>query len=157
MFFAADASSTSSTQLSSGDTALLQVAWAADHPTGNAQPTSGRRRRDGPWPELVRRDNRMLLAHAQTLAQARSCLAALADNATSLEASSGYEQTLMALDQMHDDQVPTLDTERLASDRSVLTASATSAIKELVSHGVDPLQQELLLAMLQDARALDVA
>lgn len=98
----------------------------------------------------------MLLAHAQTLTQVRSCLAALADNATTLEASSGYEQTLMALDQIHNDRVPALDTECVASDRSVLTAVATSAIKALVDHGVDLLQQELLLAMLEDACALDV-
>lgn len=99
----------------------------------------------------------MLLAHAQTLAQARSCLAALADNAATLEASSGYEQTLMALDQIHDDQAPALDSDGMTSDRAALTMVATSAVKHLVDHGVDPLQLELLLAMLQDACALDMA
>lgn len=99
----------------------------------------------------------MLLAQAQTLTQARSCVAALADNAATLEASSGYEQTLMALDQIHDDQVPALDTDGMTSDRTALTTIATSAVKQLVDHGVDPLRLELLLAMLQDACALDMA
>lgn len=157
MFFAADASSASSMKVSPGDTAVLQGLWAADRPQATPNPrapgdvTADRGR------ELLRRDNLMLLTHAHTLTQARSCLAALADNATTLEASSGYEQTLIALDRIHDDQVPALDAERLTSDRAVLTAVATSALKELVNHGVDPLQQELLLAMLQDACALDMA
>lgn len=98
----------------------------------------------------------MLLAHAHTLTQARSYLAALADNATTLEASSGYEQTLIELDRLHADDVPALATEGLTTDPAILTAVAMSAIKELIVYGVDPLQHELVLAMLQDACALDV-
>ncbi|KRA30960.1 MULTISPECIES: hypothetical protein [unclassified Nocardioides] len=99
----------------------------------------------------------MLLAHEVTLAQARSYLAALADNAATLDASSAYEHTLIELDQIYRDEVPALDAEGLTTDRAILAADATSAIKELIDHGLDPLQHELLLAMLQDAATLDAS
>jgi hypothetical protein len=43
----------------------------------------------------------MLLAHALTLAEARSNLAALADRALTFDASVGYERVLLHLDDLH--------------------------------------------------------
>ena len=97
----------------------------------------------------------MLPAHAVTLAEARSHVAALADHAETTEASSAYEHVLLQLDWIHEDDVPALDTSGLTDDRDILLVVAASAIEELVSHGVDVLQIELVLAMLDDARALD--
>jgi hypothetical protein len=97
----------------------------------------------------------MLLAHAVTLTEARSYIAALADHARTVEASSAYERALLELDGIHGDDVPALDTYGLTDDRDILTAVATSAIEQLAASDVDALQIELLLAALDDARALD--
>jgi hypothetical protein len=93
--------------------------------------------------------------HARALARARSLLAALADRAESVEASSAYERVLLELDRIHGDESPALDTEGLTDDRGALLAGASSAIEELADYGADALDIELLLAKLQDARALD--
>ena len=97
----------------------------------------------------------MLYAHATTLTDARSSLAALADQGASTEASSAYEHALLELDWLHGDDVPTLDTGGLSSDRDRLSAAATTAIEKLADYGVDPIGIELVLAALDDARALD--
>jgi hypothetical protein len=97
----------------------------------------------------------MLLAHAVALAEARTYLAALADLAVSVDASLAYEQTLLYIDSIHGDDVPALDTTGLIEDRTALYVVAESALEELVDHGVDPLQVELALAMLDEARGLD--
>lgn len=97
----------------------------------------------------------MLLPHAQTLAQARSYLAALADQASTVDASSAYERVLIDLDRIHEDECPAADTEGLTEDRAVLLAVATSALEELDQYGIDPLTIELIIAMLDDAYALD--
>ncbi len=55
----------------------------------------------------------MLFPHAQTLAQARSYLAALADQASTIDASSAYERVLIELDRIHEDECPAADTEGL--------------------------------------------
>ena len=98
----------------------------------------------------------MLLPHAQTLAQARSYVAALADRALSIDASSAYERVLLELDRVHDDECPALDTDDLTDDRDILFAVAGNAIEELEDFGVDALSVELILAMLVDARDLDI-
>jgi hypothetical protein len=98
----------------------------------------------------------MLLPHAQTLAQARSYVAALADCAVTIEASSAYERVLLELDRVHGDDCPALDTDALTDDRDILFAVAGSAIEELEHFGVDALSVELILAMLVDARDLDI-
>ena len=99
----------------------------------------------------------MLYAHATTLADARSRLAALADQAASTEASSAYERALLELDWLHGDDVPALDTANLISDRDRLHVAAVTTIERLADYGVDPLGIELVLAALHDARALDEA
>jgi len=98
----------------------------------------------------------MLLAHAVTLAEARSYVAALADLTRNFDASVEYERILLQLDWIHGDEFPGLDTTGLTDDRDVLYAVAESAIEELADHGVDALQVELVLDMLAAARAKDV-
>lgn len=98
----------------------------------------------------------MLLAHAVTLAEARSYVAALADLARTFDASVEYERVLLQLDWIHGDEFPGLDTTGLTDDRDVLYAVAESAIEEPADHGVDALQFELVLDMLDAARAKDV-
>lgn len=96
----------------------------------------------------------MLLAHAVTLAEARSYVVALADNARTFDASVEYEHVLLDLDAIHGGVVPpTADVP--IDKRDVLFAVAEAAIEELVDHGIDGLQVELVLARLGDARALD--
>lgn len=99
----------------------------------------------------------MRLTHAVALAEARTYLAALANTASTPDACSGYEEALNYLDAIHGDDVPALDNHGLTDDRAVLRAVAESAIDELTGHGVDTLQVELVLAMLERANALDVA
>jgi hypothetical protein len=97
----------------------------------------------------------MLLAHAVTLTQARSDIAALADRARTTEASSRYEHVLLQLDLIHGDDAPATDTSGLTDERVFLLASARSCIEELVTYGVDALQIEVALAMLDDAQSGD--
>lgn len=96
----------------------------------------------------------MLLSHAVTLAEARSYLAALADNARTFDAAVEYEHALIELESIHGGQVPPT-VEVLTYNRDVLYAVAETAIEELVDHGADALQVELILARLADARELD--
>lgn len=96
----------------------------------------------------------MRLAHAVTLAEARSYVAALADNARTFDASVGYEHVLLELDSIHRGKVPPT-TQVLTDERDVLYRVAEAAIEELLDHGVDGLRVELLLAGLGDARELD--
>lgn len=100
----------------------------------------------------------MLLSHAVLLAEARSYLAALADHATSFDASLEYERTLLQLDWLHRDvnagAVPPI-TVVPAKDPEVLYAVASTAIENLQRHGIDPLELEICLAMLQAAHDLD--
>ena len=96
----------------------------------------------------------MIHAHALTLVLARSCLAALADQATRFEATLAYDEVLLDLDAAHGDYTPAL--ERIeATDREALYRRASDAIKSIVEFGVDPLTVELLLADLEQARGLD--
>lgn len=97
----------------------------------------------------------MLIAHALTLTDARSHVAALADRARTPEAASAYEHVLIELDWMHEDDVPALDTAGLPRDRGMLLAVATASIEALVSYGLDALRIELVLAALDDAWALN--
>lgn len=97
----------------------------------------------------------MLLSHAIALAEARSYVAALADTARTFDGSLEYERVLLQLDWIHGDDVPGLDTTDLTEDREVLFALAEPAIEELIGFGSDPLQVELVLAMLTAAQELD--
>ena len=98
----------------------------------------------------------MLLTHSALLSAARSYIAALADNARTVEASCAYDLALIELDWIHGDDAPALDAASPSVDREVLMACATSAVERLTTYGVDPLHTELLLASLEDARTLDM-
>lgn len=87
----------------------------------------------------------MHLQHAHTLAQARTCLAALADEATNDDAASAYEHLLIDLDRIHCDETPDVYLDALTQDRAIQFDIATAAIEELKVHGVDPLDVELIL------------
>lgn len=97
----------------------------------------------------------MLLPHAHTLAQARTYLAALADEASNDYASSGYENVLIELDRIHRDESPDVYLETVTQDRDIQYDTAVAAIEALKGHGVDPLSVELLLWRLEDAYTQD--
>jgi hypothetical protein len=94
----------------------------------------------------------MQLAHAITLAEARSYLAALADTAQTVEGSIAYERVLLQLDLVHGDQAPAYEELPHSLTADLLYRLAVKAIRDLVRHGVDALQVELVLAALLDAR-----
>lgn len=98
----------------------------------------------------------MLLPHAQTIAQARSYVAALADRALTIDGSSAYERVLLELDRAHGDDCPALDADDLSDDRDILLTVASNAVEELEGYGVDALSVELILAMLVNAHDLDI-
>ncbi|PKH41995.1 hypothetical protein SAMN05192575_109168 [Nocardioides alpinus] len=98
----------------------------------------------------------MLLAHYVLLSEARSYVAALANNTTTPEACSAYDLALIELDLVHGDDAFALDATEHAVGRDVLMALAISAVERLTTYGVDALHSELLLASLEDARALDM-
>lgn len=99
----------------------------------------------------------MLLAHAVTLAEARSYLAALADIARTVEGSIAYDRVLLQLDLVHHDQSPAHTDLPRTLPAHLLYRCAVKAIEDLKRHGVDALQIELVLAELMDARATDTA
>lgn len=96
----------------------------------------------------------MLLSHAVLYAEARSYLAALADDASSFDAALEYERVLLQLDWLHGGQVPPL-TVVPAGDKAILYDVAAAAIRNLEAHPVDTMQLELCLAMLEAARTAD--
>lgn len=98
----------------------------------------------------------MLLTHTFVLSQARAHIAALADQARSLEAASAYERVLIDLDRIHGDQSPDFEPIGTQLDPQFLMTMASAAIEELATFGVDPLHIELLLADLDDARAIEI-
>lgn len=97
----------------------------------------------------------MLLAHAVALAEARSYLAALADQALTFDASVEYERVLLQLDVLHGDYIPGISPVP-AYSLDVLFDVAYAAIEELKEHGVDLLSVELLLDMLETAWSKDL-
>lgn len=97
----------------------------------------------------------MLLAHALTLAEARSYLAALADRALTFDASAQYDRVLLELDDLLGEALP--GASRVpACSRDLVFDVAYGAIEELASHGVDLLSVELLLDMLETAGSADL-
>lgn len=98
----------------------------------------------------------MILAHAITLAESRSYLAALARHARTFEGSLEYGRVLLQLDWTYDDNVPALEVLPLA-DLNLLFYLAQSSLESLTSFGADPLRIELLLDMLRAARERDNA
>ena len=96
----------------------------------------------------------MLFAHAVTLGQVRSYVAALADAALTTDASIEYDRVLLQIDFIHGEYVPGISPVPV-TDRDVLFDIAESAIEDLAGHGIDLLTVELVLDMLWAARELD--
>jgi len=100
----------------------------------------------------------MLLSHAVLLAESRSYLAALADNAATFDSGMEYERILLQLDWLHrglsNGAVPPI-TLVPSTDPSTLYAIAVAALSSLASHGVDQLELEICLAMLEAAHEQD--
>lgn len=96
----------------------------------------------------------MLLAHATVIAEARSCIAALADTATTVLGSVAYDRALIYLDFVHGDQVPAL-TDVPVGAPPTLYRLAQQSVSDLGTYGLDPLHIELTHAYLADAWALD--
>jgi len=95
----------------------------------------------------------MLLNHARALAEARSCLAALADAATAFDQSVAYERLLLCLDWLYGDNTPACES-MPGVGRTDLLLRAESAIERLIELGTDALSIELLLIDLEDASLL---
>lgn len=85
----------------------------------------------------------MTLAYAIALAEARSCLAALADTATDLDESVHFEHLLLALDALHYDG-PALYA--VAGDRGALLERLDVAVDRMLALGGDVLSLERLAA-----------
>lgn len=95
----------------------------------------------------------MLLAHAYVLAEARSCLATLADSARPFEQSVAFDRLLLRLDWLHGDDTPACEP-MPGVGRDELQRRAETAIEQLVEFGIDSLSIELLLADLEDVSIL---
>lgn len=96
----------------------------------------------------------MLLTHAIAIAEARSYIAALDDNARTVRGSVGYDQALIYLDASLGDDLPATIEIRI-EDPEVLHRLAVQAVTDLATHGLDPLHIELALAYIADARDTD--
>jgi hypothetical protein len=96
----------------------------------------------------------MLLKHAIELAEARSYVIALADNALTFDGTMEYERVLLELDELHGGVFP--PTTRVpTSDPAVLYRVAYHAIAGLKTYDLDDFGLELCLAMLIAARETD--
>lgn len=95
----------------------------------------------------------MTLAHALIVAEARSCLAALAETPSTFEQLVAYDRLLLRLDWLHGDDTPACEP-MPELGRAELLRRAELTIERLVDFGVDGLSVELLLAGLEDASAL---
>lgn len=104
-----------------------QIAWI------NVTPASG-------WAQ----GRAMPMTLAIALADARSCLAALADAATDFDESVHFEHLLLALDALHPDGPAHY---ALAGDRGALLDRLDAAVDRMQALGGDLLALELLAAL----------
>lgn len=93
--------------------------------------------------------------HIKTLASARSCIAALADNARTRSGAHAYERVLLELDAMFGDEGPAIETIPDGESEDV-HREAAAALGNLLRLGTDPLRTEILLALLESVREMDV-
>src|SRR4051812_17622925 len=91
----------------------------------------------------------MTVGYASQLAEARSCLAALAD-ASPFELSVEYEHLLLELDAMHGGHGPA--TFPVTGSLSELHQRVEARLEDLSGLGADPLRIELTLARLDEIR-----
>lgn len=88
----------------------------------------------------------MTLAHACAIAEVRSCLAALADAAITVDASAEFDRILIYFDGIVGDLVPAISPLD-ETDPLRLLDSLEAAVEERVTYGFDELTAELLLDM----------
>ena len=100
--------------------------------------------------------------YAQSLARARTALAELADTAANLDASSAYKHVLIYLDLLHSDgPEPALEPKPMSDREAVPTAlhdvaiTAINRLQHSPTEALDPLDGELLLALVEQARLLE--
>lgn len=86
----------------------------------------------------------MTLAYAIALADARSCLAALADAATDFDESGRYERLLIDLDGIHAGDFPA--TYPMCGTTAELLARLEAAVDRMIELGGDALSLELFIA-----------
>lgn len=86
----------------------------------------------------------MILAYAIALADARSCLAVLADAATDFDESCRYERLLIDLDGLHAGDFPA--TYPMYGTPAELLARLGAAVDRMIELGGDALSLELFLA-----------
>ena len=86
----------------------------------------------------------MSLAYAIPIAEARSCLATLADVAIDFDQSVLYEHLLLDLDALHGDDAPALSAR--VGDRTELLRRLEAAVDRMRNLGGDGLSLEILLA-----------
>ena len=110
-----------------------QIAWI------NVAPASGR---------AQGRAMPMTLAYAIALAEARSCLAALADAETDFDASVHFEHLLLTLDALHPDGPAHY---AVAGDHGALIERLDVAVDRMLALGGDLLSLELLAALAHEA------
>lgn len=94
-------------------------------------------------------DSPMTLGYARHLAEARSCLAALADTSP-FERSVEYEHLLLELDAMHGGHGPA--TFPVSGSFSELHQCVEARLEDLSDLGANPLRIELILARLDEMR-----
>jgi hypothetical protein len=94
-------------------------------------------------------DSSTTLGYTRSLAEARSCLAALAD-ASPFERSVEYEQLLLELEAMRGGHGPA--TFPVPGSLSELHQRVEARLKDLSDLGADPLRIELILALLNEIR-----
>lgn len=96
-----------------------------------------------------RRGMPISLVHAIALAEARSCLAALADRASDFDESVHFEHLLLDLDSIHPDW-PSLHA--LDGGREALLRRLEEAVDRMLEQGGGVLALEVLLAEAHDYR-----
>lgn len=92
-------------------------------------------------------------SYALIVAEARSCLAALADTAPTFDQSVAYDRLLLRLDGLRCDDGPACEP-MPGIGRDELQRRVEAAIGQLVNAGIDALSVELLLADLHDSSTL---
>jgi|SRR5665647_1413019 len=88
---------------------------------------------------------------ADTLGEARSCLAALADSATDIDQSSHFDRLLIHLDEITGDVGPA--TSSADGDDADLIGRLESAVNRMIDLGCDALRLELLLDSVRSGAA----
>ena len=88
----------------------------------------------------------MLISHALALAEARSCLAALADTSVNSDAGVEYGAVLLQLDELQGGVFPPI-TVMATSNREALFQVAQESISKLADDGVNPSEPGICLCV----------